>query len=146
MSGMWSTDTSTLDSKGRINIPVKVRKNLLPEDESTFMLLRGKGKFILMRPRTIFEKYMESVEGKLGDGRDYEVFSRHLLQDGSPQALDKQGRINLTKKLIDYAELDGEVEIHTFKDRLEIWNAKNYEEYLNSTRPEMEEISKAHGL
>jgi MraZ protein len=146
MSGMWGTYTSALDSKGRINIPVKVRKNLLPADESTFMLIRGKGKFIVMRPLTIFEKYMESVEGKLGDGKDYEIFSRHLLKDGSPQVLDKQGRINLTKKLIDYAELDGEVQIHTFRDRLEIWKEENYEEYLNSTRSEAEEISKAHGL
>lgn len=143
---MWGTYTSALDNKGRINIPVKVRKNLVPEDDNTFMLIRGKGKFIVMRPFTLWEKYMGSAEEKLGNGKNYEIFSRHLLKDGSQQILDKQGRINLTKKLIDYAELDGEVQIHTYKNRLEIWKEENYEEYLNSTRSEAEEISDAHDL
>ena len=146
MSGLWGTYTSALDSKGRINIPVKVRKNLVPEDDNTFMLIRGKGKFIVMRPFTHWENYMQSVEEKLGNGKNYETFSRHLLKDGSQQVLDKQGRINLTKKLIDYAELDGEVQIHTYRNRLEIWKEENYEAYLNSTRSEAEEISDAHDL
>lgn len=146
MSGLWGTYASALDSKGRINIPIKVRRNLVPEDDNTFMLIRGKGKFIVMRPFTLWEKYMQSVEEKLGNGKNYEIFSRHLLKDGSQQMLDKQGRINLTKKLIDYAELDGEVQIHTFRNRLEIWKEENYEEYLNSTRSDADEISDAHDL
>lgn len=146
MSGIWGNYSSALDSKGRINIPVKVRKSLVPEDENTFMLIRGKGKFIVMRPYTLWEKYMESVKEKIGIGKNYEIFSRHLLKDGSQQVLDKQGRINLTKKLIDYAELDGEVQIHTYEDWLEIWKEENYEAYLDSTRFEAEEISKAYGL
>jgi MraZ protein len=147
MNGLWGTYTSALDSKGRINIPVKVRNNLIPDDKNTFMLIRGKeGKYIVMRPLSRWEEYMQSVEQKLGNGKKYEIFSRHLMKDGSLQILDKQGRINLTKKLIDYAELDGEVQIHTYKDRLEIWMEENYENFLNSTLPEAEKISDEHDL
>ncbi len=146
MNGMWGTYTSALDSKGRINIPIRVRKNLVPDDDNTFMLVRGKGKFIVMRRLTHWEKYMQSVERKLGDGKKYEIFSRHLLKDGSLQTLDKQGRINLTKKLIDYADLDGEVKIYVYKNRLEVWKEENYEEYLNSTQSEAEKISDEHDI
>ncbi|NIT99991.1 MAG: hypothetical protein GWN01_03320, partial [Nitrosopumilaceae archaeon] len=110
------------------------------------MLVRGKGKFIVMRRLTHWEKYMQSVERKLGDGKKYEIFSRHLLKDGSLQTLDKQGRINLTKKLIDYADLDGEVKIYVYKNRLEVWKEENYEEYLNSTQSEAEKISDEHDI
>lgn len=146
MNGLWGTYSSALDSKGRISIPVKVRNNLLPEDDSTFMLLRGKGKYIVMRPLSRFERYMDSIESKVGDGAKFEIYSRHLLRDASLQKLDKQGRINLTKKLIDYAELDGEVQIHTYRDRLEIWKEENYNEYIESTSPVAEEIAQEHDV
>ena len=133
--------TSVLDSKGRINIPIKVRKNLLPEDDNSYMLIRGKGKFIVMRPMTIWNQYMAEVKQKVGAGQKFEIISRHLLRDSSRQMLDKQGRLNLTKKLIDYAELDGEAQIFTYDDRIELWKQENYEEYLNATQEDAEKIS-----
>lgn len=140
------THTSALDSKGRINIPVKVRKNLLPEDDNTYMLSRGKGKFILMRPISIWNQYMDEVKEKLGSGQKYEMISRHLSRDSSRQTLDKQGRLNLTKKLIDYAELDGEVEIHTFDNRIELWKGENFEEHMNATQPDADKIREEHDI
>lgn len=140
------THTSALDSKGRINIPVKVRKNLLPEDDNTYMLSRGKGKFIVMRPITLWNQYMEEVKQKVGTGQKFEIISRHLSRDSSRQMLDKQGRLNLTKKLIDYAELDGEVQIHTYENRIELWKEENYEEYLNATQEDADRILKEHDI
>jgi MraZ protein len=146
MSEFWGTYKSALDSKGRINIPIKLRKNLIPEDDNTFMLIRGEGKCIIMYPLSGWKTHYNSIKDKLGSGRNFKVYTAHYMQDSSLQTLDKQGRINLTKKLIDYADLDGEVEIHTHGDHISVWKEHNIQEYLGSTEPEAEKIKKENDL
>jgi len=140
MNGFWGNNKSVLDAKGRINIPAKVRKNILPEDANTMIMIRGKGRFIRLYPYSSWTGFIASIKEKLGIGEKYRRYSRHLMRDSSEQILDKQGRLNLPTGLIDYAQLDGEVLIVGCEDWLEVWNPQNYLNYTDSNQSEIEEI------
>lgn len=146
MAGFWASYTSALDSKGRINIPAKVRKNLKPEDENTFIIIRGKYRNLMMYPLSRWDSYIESIEEKLGTSGDFEDFSLHIMEDATEQTIDKQGRLNLPQVLIDFAELNGEVKILGSKSWLQVWNDKNYKEYIASTREKYEKMRQKHKL
>ena len=146
MGGFWSSNSSVLDSKGRINIPVKVRKNLKPEDEKTFIIIRGKNKSLIIYPLSCWDDYIEVVTEKLGTSADFEDFSLHIMNDATEQTMDKQGRLNLPQVLIDYEELEGEVKIIGSQFWLQIWNNKNYKKHVASTKKEHDQMREEKGL
>jgi MraZ protein len=146
MSGFWGSYSSVLDSKGRINIPVKVRKNLKPEDEKTFIIIRGKNKNLVMYPLSCWDDYIEEVTVKLGTSGDFEEFSLHIMNDATEQTMDKQGRLNLPKVLIDYAELDGEVKVIGSKFWLQIWNNRNYKKHIEASHKDHNQWREEKGL
>ena len=54
---------------------------------------------------------------------------------------DKQGRINIPNYLSDYASLGKDVVIIGVSDRIEIWNDKAWDNYLNSNIDSLSDIA-----
>ena len=55
--------------------------------------------------------------------------------------LDKQGRINISPVLINYAHLIKDCVIIGTGDRIEIWSSDNWESFFNSTKDIMSDIA-----
>jgi MraZ protein len=55
--------------------------------------------------------------------------------------LDRQGRMILPKYLTDYAKIDRNVIVAGLFNRLEIWDAKVWQEYKDSTEKESEALA-----
>jgi MraZ protein len=122
----------TIDNKGRINIPAKMRKNLAPEANNAFVITRGFENCIFVYPNDEWAK-REAELGKLQQtNKDDRLFTRLLLQYATDVELDGQYRIVLPKELIQYANIENEVFILGAFDRIEIWNPNEYKKYLNS--------------
>ncbi len=126
MSGFWGNYKTRLDAKGRINIPAKVRKNLRPEDQDTFILIRGTEKYISLHPLSRWEETMDRIRQQVKNAQDMKIVIRRLMYQASEQTIDRQGRLNIPAELIEYAELDGEVYIIGNASRLEIWSPHHY--------------------
>ncbi|NOX36334.1 MAG: hypothetical protein GXO78_02265 [Calditrichaeota bacterium] len=126
MSGFWGYFRTRLDAKGRINVPAKIRKNLRPEDQDTFILIRGTEKYISMHPLSRWEETMERIRQQVKNAQDMKIVIRRLMYQASEQTIDRQGRLNIPAELIEYAELDGDVFIIGTVTRLEIWNPRNF--------------------
>jgi len=141
MSGFWGSATSTLDNKGRINFPARFRKNLTAEDEETFILTRGTDPCITLYPLSAWTRTIENIKNKVGSGKEFRIVSRRLMYQASEQKIDKQGRLNLPSALIDYAQLNGEVLIVGYEDRLEVWNPDRYKQYVEATEAEYQRIA-----
>ncbi len=102
---------------------------LRPEDEDTFLIIRHPQEpCIVAIPITRWEAKVKRLQELEGDTTVLKAFLRRLLYGATEQTLDKQGRLNLTKDLIEYAELDTNVLLFPNSDQIEIWNPKNYEE------------------
>lgn len=131
MSSFKGSFNYTVDSKGRINIPAKMRKNLAPEANNSFVITRGFESCIFIYPNDEWSK-REAELGKLQQtNRDDRLFTRLLLQYAADVELDGQHRIVLTKELMEYAKISGDVLILGVFDRIEVWNPEEYKKYLD---------------
>ncbi len=126
---LWGQTVTKLDSKGRVNIPSKVRRYLRPEDEDSFLLMRHPSEpCVVAVPITRWEALVDKLEEKLGDTTQLKRLLRRLLYQASEQRIDKQGRLNIPKELIKYGKLDGKVVFLASKDQIELWNEEIYEQ------------------
>ncbi|MBW7887545.1 MAG: division/cell wall cluster transcriptional repressor MraZ [Bacteroidetes bacterium] len=132
MSSFKGSFTYTVDSKGRINIPAKMRKNLSPEANNSFVITRGFESCIFVYPQDEWMK-RENEIGKLQQtDPQHRYFTRMLLQFAADAELDGQSRIILPKELLQYAKIENDVFILGAFDRIEVWNPDEYKKYLES--------------
>jgi MraZ protein len=109
-----------------------MRKNLAPEANSSFVITRGFENCIFVYPNDEWAK-REAELGKLQQtNRDDRLFTRLLLQYAADVELDGQHRIVLTKELMEYAKITGDVLILGVFDRIEVWNPEEYKKYLDA--------------
>lgn len=141
MSGFWGSYKNTLDSKGRINFPAKFRKNLIKEDDDTLILVRGTERCIGVFPLSAWNHTIEDIKQKVGTGKEFGIVSRRLMYQASEQKVDKQGRLNLPANLIEYAQLEGDVLVVGYENKIEIWNHDKYQEYVETTESDYLKIA-----
>lgn len=141
MSFFQGEETYSIDSKGRVNIPAKMRKALAPEANDTFMLTRGLDDCIYAYPLNEWQKYAEKFKQLNQYQEDNRFFLRMLLQWNEEAPLDAQQRINIPKKLVEFGGLDGKVTIVGMVDHIEFWNPERYENYLNRYSTKYEEVA-----
>ncbi len=99
----------SIDSKGRVNIPVKMRKAMSPESQDTFNLLRGQEECIVAYPLDEWKKYEEKFATLNQFVPENRYFLRTLLQWSEEVTLDAQQRITIPKKLIEFAGLENKL-------------------------------------
>ena len=133
----------SIDSKGRVSIPAKLRKFVSPDANDSFVMTRGTVKCIDVYPMDMWKELVEAKLDKLNTFDPKEaLFLRMLLTEAGEDKLDSQSRLLIPKNLIEYAEIDREVLIIGAIKKIEIWNPKNYEAYLRTSELSYEEIAK----
>lgn len=133
MNGYWGNYKSTLDSKGRINFPAKIRKNLGEDDQDAVILIRGKEKYISCYPLSSWYEKIEKIKNIVDNDHEFGLVSRRLMYQASEQRIDKQGRLNISAELIDFAGLSGEIMIVGYEKKIELWNPERYSESVNGS-------------
>jgi len=131
----------SVDAKGRVSIPARLRKHVSPEANDTFVMTQGTGKCIDVYPLDqwlVFEKKLEELNPF--DPRKAK-FIRMILQHAAEDTLDSQSRILIPQKLLEYAKIEKEVIILGALKKIEIWNPKEFENYLKDTPETYEEIA-----
>ena len=133
--------TYSLDSKGRVSIPSKLRKFISSEANDTIVMTTGTVKCIDIYPLDEWQKFearMDTLNTFLPkDSR----FIRILLQNASEDTLDSQSRILIPQNLLEYAKIEKEVLILGVHKKIEFWNPKIYAEYLEEFPETYEQIA-----
>ncbi len=112
----------SIDTKGRVNVPAKFRQVLSEENDKTFIITRGEERCIRVYPLVVWEEIVEGLSKLSAVSPNNRHFIRKTTRYASVVQYDSQGRIMLTKPLIDYAGLDKEVFIIGTLNKFEIWN------------------------
>ena len=116
----------TIDEKGRITIPSKVRYEL----GESFVVTRGLDHCLYVYPKQEWENIITKYQ-KLPNTKDARNFMRFFLYGATTCEFDKQGRINIQSSLIHYAELKKECIIVGVSDHLEIWSQELWQQLLD---------------
>ena len=133
----------SIDSKGRVSIPAKLRKFVDPKANDAFVMTRGTAKCIDVYPMNFWEELVQSKLNQLNSFEPKEaMFLRMFLQQAAEDKLDSQARLLIPKNLTEYAGINKEVLILGAIKKIEIWNPQNYEEYLKTSELSFEDIAK----
>jgi len=133
----------TVDAKGRVAIPTKMRYVLQPEAQNTFTLTRGFEQCIFLYPLNIWQ-VMEDEIGKLSNyNRDARAFKRRIMMWAEEVTLDAQGRLKIPRTLIKHAEITTgkQALILGAHDHIEIWNPDVFQYYLDAEDADYETLA-----
>jgi len=133
----------SIDAKGRVSIPAKLRKFVSPDANDSFVMTRGTVKCIDVYPMDMWKELVESKLDKLNTFEPKEaLFLRMLLTEAGEDKLDSQARLLIPRNLIEYAEIDREVFIIGAIKKIEIWNPKIYDKYIQENKVPYSEIAR----
>ena len=127
----------TIDEKSRLAIPIKFRAELA----SGAIVTKGLDGCLFLYTSTEWHKLVEKLNNMPISQKNARAFSRLILAGAMDVDLDKQGRIVLPKYLTDYAKMDHSVIVAGLFNRLEIWDAKVWQEYKAQTEKDSEVLA-----
>ena len=126
----------TIDEKGRLTIPSKIRYEL----GEKFVVTRGLDNCLFLYPleewKQIILKYKD-----LTNTKEARNFMRFFLSGASECSFDKQGRMNISTPLIAYASLDKDCVIIGVNDHLEIWSKVRWENFMETNEDSFSDMA-----
>lgn len=115
----------TIDDKGRLAMPAKMRRDL----EDGAVVTRGVDRCLFVYSRQEWQKLAEKIAAlPLADPKA-RSFSRTMLAGAMEVEFDKFGRVLLPGYLRDYADLKGEVVVAGLFNRIELWSKSAWTAY-----------------
>ncbi len=140
-------ETYSIDNKGRVSIPAKMRKYISAIAENTFTITKGFGKCVAAYPKDEWEKIEQKYTRELDMNDPVSLYYiRMMLSNCEEATLDSQQRINLPGNLLKEANINIDssgckVLILGVMDHIEFWHPEEFSAYQNSFTETFEEIA-----
>jgi len=131
----------SVDSKGRINIPAKLKKNVSPEANDTFVITRGFEQCLFVYPLDEWNALEQVVRKLSSSDPQHRFFERTLMQWATESQLDAQSRISIPTHLLQFAGIENAVLIIGVLERIEVWNPAVYRDYLKTQAQSYEQVA-----
>ena len=113
----------TLDTKGRLFIPAKLREEL----GDSFVVTKGLDECLFLYPLDAWKALEDKIRQlPMSKSRNLQRF---FLSAAADVTVDKQGRIFVPPVLRNHAKLEHDVTIIGVLDRAEIWDRQKWDEY-----------------
>lgn len=112
----------SIDTKGRIIIPVKYREEL----GENFVVTRGLDGCLFLYPSEEWQTFVEKLQ-ELPSNQNTRKIQRQFLSKAMEVTLDKQGRILIPALLREVAALEKEVVFLGMMNRIEVWDKSRLE-------------------
>jgi len=128
----------TIDEKGRMAIPAKMRGQLL----DGAVVTRGLDGCLFVYTKSEWEKLAEKLANLPLTDANSRAFARLMLAGAMDVEFDKQGRILLPAYLREFANLKSKTIVAGLYSRIEIWNDTAWKSYKEGTEKNTEEITK----
>ena len=138
------THAPRLDDKGRMILPAKFRDEL----KEGVVVTRGQERCLYVFPVAEFARLAEQLRQAPVTSKQARDYLRVFLSGASDEAVDGQGRITIPAALRSYAGLNRECAVIGAGQRVEIWDATAWDQYLQEQEQvfaeQAEELSLIH--
>ena len=141
MAGFKGQAEYSVDEKGRVAIPAKMRAVLKPEAKGTFTATRGFERCIFLYPLDRWEEIEAQMMGLNLYQREARNFVRQILRWAEEVTLDRQGRIVLPKVLMEFAGITDRALIIGALDHIEIWDPATFDRFVNEQSEDYETLA-----
>jgi len=127
----------TIDQKGRMAIPVKMRAKL----SNGAVVTRGLDNCLFLYPREDWEELAKKLAGLPLSQADARAFVRLMLAGAMEVEIDKQGRVLLPNYLRSFAGLKNQIIVAGLYNRIEIWEESKWKQYQKETENSSTDIA-----
>lgn len=141
MAGFKGQAEYSVDSKGRVAIPARMRNALNPEAKGTFTITRGFEQCIFAYPLDHWVTIEAEMSSLSTYNKEARAFMRSILMWADEVALDGQGRISIPKPLAEFAGVSDRALIIGTLDHIEIWNPDSFKRYMDEQSKEYEALA-----
>lgn len=117
----------SVDNKGRVSIPAKLRKSLNPQAQERFTILRGLEPCLYLYPEDEWQKVEDQLSQINSFTKEGRTVKRNFLRFAEDLSLDNQNRIPLPSQLMDWAGIDGKAIFIGSGERIEVWSPQKLE-------------------
>ena len=130
MAGFKGKYEHSVDDKGRVSLPSKLRKNLSPEANDSFVITRGYESSLDLYPMDVWNQLEDELRSKLNKHREEDrLFLRTLMMWAQEVTLDRQSRIMIPQELMEFAGVKEKVIIIGALEKIEIWSPESFRSY-----------------
>ncbi|KKS19419.1 MAG: Protein MraZ [Candidatus Roizmanbacteria bacterium GW2011_GWC2_41_7] len=127
----------TIDTKKRLAIPAKFRKDLGEQA----IVTKGLENCLVIYTLVEWEKQAKKLEALPPTQIDARNYARLMLSGAADAVLDKLGRILVPDYLKNYAGLKKNVAVLGLSNRIEVWDADKWAEYRKKTETTVSDIA-----
>jgi len=131
----------TLDRKGRLILPSKIREVAKANFIEKFYLTKGLDRCLFMFAEEEWRTQEQKFKLMSFTKQEARKFNRIYFSGAVDIIPDKQGRILIPTYLKDFAEIKREVVIAGVSNRIEIWSADLWKGFYNSSKESFEDIA-----
>jgi MraZ protein len=133
----------SLDDKGRLSLPAKIRAAL---EDNALMLTKAIDECLWLYPLEEWNKLLEQVRSSsTAFNADMRALRRRLIGPAQDVEIDKAGRIAIPQTLREHADLTHDCIVLGQDNYIEIWNADRYRAYEDESKEEYEIASEKLG-
>ncbi|MDR2101878.1 MAG: division/cell wall cluster transcriptional repressor MraZ [Treponema sp.] len=124
----------TLDDKGRINLPSRLRNALV---SAALILTKGVEDCVCIYPPEEWERIRRNIMEMTSpfSSRSRSV-RRRIIGPAQDMEFDKAGRLPIPQSLREFAGLTKECLVIGLDDYIEVWDYDRYQAYINATDEE----------
>ena len=127
----------SLDTKGRLILPAKIREDL----GEKFIVTKGLDGCLFGFSKNEWNNFEEKLKTLPLTNKDARDFVRFFLSGAIECEIDKQGRFLIASNLRKYAELEKEAVIIGVGTRIEIWNKDKWKAYNSEENLSADQIA-----
>lgn len=120
-----------VDAKGRFRLPTQLVRQLGEAKKQSLHINRGMEKCLTLYPNEVWQKVIAQVNSLNLYNSQNRKFARYFYRGATELTIDRSDRLLIPKGLAAYAEIENEVVLFAFHNRIEIWSKSNYEAMLD---------------
>ena len=126
----------TIDTKGRMIIPAKIREQL----GEVCIVTKGLDNCLAIYTGEAWKKISTALQSQSSTKASVRALKRFVFGSAAELEYDKQGRVLIPVPLREYASLDKQAVIVGAGDHVEIWSREKYDYYDDQVAESMEEL------
>ncbi len=147
MAGFKGQAENTIDSKGRMPVPAKLRDFLPSEARKTFVVTQGMESCIVLYPANVWDDEIEPmVNGLDMFSREEAMLARRMLMWCDEVTMDGQHRVSFPADLMELVGLapGDKAKVLGVGNRIEVWAPAAFAAYLNGSSLSAADLAEKH--
>jgi len=133
-----------MDAKGRLTLPSKVKVKLPEVSGNQLVLSRGLEPCLVLYPLVEYRRIYSRIASMNEFNEEFRVIQRNFFRRITEVEIDKAGRILIPKTMSNYAKLEKEVILVGMGNRMELWDANVFEEFIINDNSELDKLAQKH--